>query len=393
MLNFLLLMVLPILIATICIFVFKGKVTLPEFGAQIAVPAVLMVIGLAVAYYQSTTDIEVWNGRITAKTRDRVSCRHSYSCNCRTVCSGSGKSESCSTVCDTCYEHSYDVDWNVHASTGESVRIDGVSRQGLVMPPRWGAAFIGEPFSSSHYYTNYILANPDSVLLGGKGDVEKFKALLPSYPSHIYDYYRANHVLNAGGVPVADMQSWNWLMNEVNGDFGVQKQVNVTLLFVKTADPKYTLALKDAWLGGKKNDAIIVIASLDGHKIEFADVVSWSPAALFKIALKDDIQRIGSLDRRDEIATVIRAEVGGKFQRMHMKDYQYLVRSFQPSSTAMVWLIVIGIVASIGLAIWCVGNDMTDDSDYGENFWTWGQRSRYNRYRSPSSNRWPSILR
>lgn len=360
MLNFLLLMLIPVAIATFCVFYFRGRVTVGEFVLQLIAPAVCLALGLGIAYYQSTTDYEVWNGRVAAKQRLRVNCRHSYSCNCYTSCSGAGKSRSCSTICQTCYEHSYDIDWNILSTTNEGLSIDTIDRQGLKMPPRWGAAFIGEPFSSKHEYTNYILANPDSVLLGGKGDVKRFAALLPAYPSDIYDYYRANHVLNLGAVPIADMPHWKWLINEVNGDLGVQKQVNVTLLFVKTDDPTYVLALKDHWIGGKKNDAVIIIGSLDGRRIAFADVISWSPAALFKIAIKDDITRIGTLDQRDAIVNAIKVEIGGKYQRMHMKDYEYLVRSYQPSSGAMLFLLIFGTAISVGVGAWTVNNDIED---------------------------------
>ena len=382
MLNFLILMVLPIVVAIGSILYFKEKVTLPEFGAQLGIPAVCMLLGLAIAYAQSTTDIEVWNGRITQKTSERVSCRHSYPCNCREVCSGTGKDRSCSTVCDTCYEHSFDIDWDVHASTGEVLTIDTVDRQGLTMPPRWGAAYIGEPFSSSHYYTNYILANPDSVLLGGKGDQEKFKALLPRYPSDISDYYRVQHVVNMGvPIPTETLSQWEWLLDEVNGDFGVQKQVNVTLLFVPTADPSYMLALKDHWIGGKKNDAVVVIGSLDGHRIAFADVLSWSPVAAFKVVLKDDILRIGSLDKRDDIVMAIKAAVGSKFERLHMKDYQYLVRSFQPSAGAMLFLFIFGIALSGGLAYFVITNDITDGGTYYGKSRSYRDQPRWDRRR------------
>lgn len=362
MLNFLILMLIPIGIATFTIFYFKKAVTLAEFGLQLAVPAVLMVVGLCVCYYQSTTDVELWNGRIVAKARQVVSCRHSYECNCTNVCSGSGKSRSCTRICQTCYEHPYDVDWRISADTNESLTINTIDRQGLREPPRWTAAYVGEPFSSSHEYTNYILANPDSVLLGGKGDIERFKALLPKYDATVFDYYRAHHVINMG-VPNVDMNVWNWLVNEINGDLGPKKQVNVTVVLAKTDDPQYTLALKDQWLGGKKNDAVVVIGSLDGHKIAFSDVISWSPNGLFGVTLKDDILQAGSLDNnRDGIAKAIRTDVQDKFQRMHMKDYQYLVRSFQPSSTAMMVLFILGCLSSIGLAVWSVNNDITDDS-------------------------------
>lgn len=355
MINFLLLMLIPIGIAIGTLLYFKHKVTLKEFGIQLAIPTVLMAAGLGIAYVQSTYDTEIWNGRITAKKMERVHCRHSYSCRCRTVRVG----KTSSTHCDTCYEHSYDQDWNVFASTGETIRIDTVDRRGLTMPPRWGAAFVGEPFSSSHSYTNYIRANPSSVLLGGKGDVERFKALLPVYPQ-VYDYYKAPHALQIGGAPVPDMNAWEWLMDEINGDLGYQKQVNVTLMFVKTADPKYMLALKDSWIGGKKNDAVIVIGTLDGRKIEFVDVLSWTPNQKFKILLRDDIARL-TLDDRDKIAALIRKHVSEQFVRMQMKDYEYLVRSFQPSNGAMLFLFFLGTFASIGAAIWSVTNDITDE--------------------------------
>jgi len=80
MLNFLLLMIIPIAMAIGSIYWYRSQVTLQEFGAQLAVPAVCMVVGLLMAYYQSTTDIEVWNGRVTAKQSVRVSCRHSHCC-------------------------------------------------------------------------------------------------------------------------------------------------------------------------------------------------------------------------------------------------------------------------------------------------------------------------
>jgi hypothetical protein len=373
MLNFLLLMILPLLIAFSCLFLFKKKVTWQEFAGIIGIPAVFVLIGLCCAYWARTTDIEVWNGSVTNKQRNEVSCRHSYPCNCHEDCSGSGKDQSCTTVCDTCYEHSYDVDWDIYASTGESLSIDTVDRQGLVMPPRWGHAYIGEPYASSHSYTNYILANPESVLLGSKGDMEKYKALIPEYPSKIYDYYRQDPFINMG-VPNVQPLLWTWLVRDMNAKIGPMKQVNVVVILVKTDNRDYMLALKDAWVGGKKNDVVVVIGSLDGHKIEFADVMSWTPASSFKVNLKNRIQDIGTLDERDMIVGGIKELTLKDFQRMHMKEYQYLMRSFQPSSAAMWWIFILSALSSIGFAIWSVLNEFTDDNPGGYS------RYRYSRY-------------
>jgi hypothetical protein len=373
MLNFLLLMVVPIAIALGTLYFWRREVNVGEFAALLAIPAIVVLIGLGIARWQSTTDVEILNGRISSKVRERVSCEHSYSCNCRTVCSGSGKNESCSTTCDTCYEHSYDIDWVIYSTIGTRTAIDRIDRRGLDMPPRWGVAYLGEPFAASHSYTNYILANPDSVLLGGKGDVKRFASLIPPYPSNVWDYYRAQHVLNAGGAPVADWQSWEWLLREVNGDLGPMKQVNIIVLFVKTADPAYTLALKDAWVGGKKNDVVVVIGTLDGKKMEFVDVVSWTPKFIYKIELRDTLYKIGSLDRRDDIVSAICTVTVGKYERMHMSDYKYLLRSFQPSSMAMVMLFILATALAIGFSVWSVTNDINAD---GKRIYNYGYRYR-----------------
>jgi hypothetical protein len=346
MINFLLLMIVPVLLSLGILFFFKGKETWKDALIQIGIVAVITAAGLGVAYYQGTTDTEVWNGQVTGKQRVEVSCRHSYQCNCYTTTDSKGNT---TEHCSTCYEHRYDVDWDVSASTGENVRIDGVSRQGLVMPPRWGAAFVGEPFSSQHHFTNYIKANPKSVLLGQKGDMQKFGTLVPTSYPQVYDYYKVSHVYNMG-VPNVDLTTWNWLISNANRALGPSKQVNLIVVLVKTDDPAYAYAFRDAWLGGKKNDAIILIGSLDGRKIEWADVISWTPRKDFAINIRERImQDVDSLEKRDKIVGIIEEETALRFERLHMKQMEWLVRGYQPSGRAMLILFIIGLVAS-GLA-------------------------------------------
>lgn len=359
MINFLLLMLLPLAIAVASLLIFKGKVTIAEFLSQIAVVAAFVVIFLSVSYFNRTTDTEIWNGQVTGREHHHVSCSHSYQCNCRTVRSGSGKNASSHEECDTCYEHPYDVNWTVHASTGEAINIDRVDRQGLVEPKRWDEAYPGQPFSSLHHFTNYILANPDSVLLGSKGDIKRYQALIPRYPDVVYDYYKHDPVINMG-VPNVDLKSWNWLVSEANKTLGPEKQVNVIVILVPTPNRDYMLALKDKWMGGKKNDVVVVIGSTDGHTIDWADVMSWTPRADFKISLKDQIQDIHYLDRKDDIVAVIKTTTLNKFQRMHMKDMKYLMRSFQPSQSTMLIAFILAALLSVGLAVWSIVNNITD---------------------------------
>src|SRR5262245_58928714 len=80
---------------------------------------------------------EIWNGEVTNKQRNEVSCSHSYSCNCTPTYDDKGNYTGQS--CQTCYEHDYDVDWDVYSNTERNYSIPSPSRQGLVMPERWAA--------------------------------------------------------------------------------------------------------------------------------------------------------------------------------------------------------------------------------------------------------------
>jgi hypothetical protein len=362
MFNFLLLMIAPVFIALLTLLLFMKRILWWEVALQVGVVALVIGIALGIAYEAPTADVEVWNGQVTGKQRNEVSCRHSYQCNC--VCVSRDKYGSCtSEVCQTCYEHDYDVDWDVYASTKESVSIDTIDRQGLQMPPRWGAAFIGEPWESQHSYTNYIKANPDSVLLGTKGDMKKWGKLVPKYPAGIYNVYYNDPVINMG-VPGVDVNTWNWLVREINKTLGPKKQVHIIVILVPTNDRNYTYALKDAWVGGKKNDVDVIIGSQDGSKIDFADVMSWSTNHALQVELRDDIQDIGDLNQRDKIVEAINTRVDADFVRMHMKSMQWIMRSYQPSGTTIFWLFIVGVVLSLGISIFEVYTDLGEDDMY-----------------------------
>lgn len=57
-----------------------------------------------------------------------------------------------------------------------------------------------------------------------------------------------------------------------------------------------------------------------------------------------------------------------------MSDYKYLMKSFQPSPVAMLWLFLIVSLGSLGLAAFTVCNEITDED--GRNY-----NSAYGSYR------------
>ena len=193
--------------------IWKHDVTLRDLGISAALGIAATAIVYACGMVSQTADTEIINGEVVSKDSQHVSCSHSYDCNCRMVrvpqtCSGTGKNRTCTgggteRKCDTCYEHSFDVDWMVRSNIG-SFGISRVDRQGLMTPPRWAQVANGDPVSKTHMFTNYVKAVPESLFHAHAELNGKFDAMIPAYPSDIYDPYKINRAISVG-VPVPDL--------------------------------------------------------------------------------------------------------------------------------------------------------------------------------------------
>jgi hypothetical protein len=139
------------------------------------------------------------------------------------------------------------------------------------------------------------------------------------------------------------------------------------VVIAKTGDMNYSNALNAAWLGGKKNDVIVVIGAPEYPKIAWVDVLSWTDQQLFKVQLRDAIRDIGEVDRV-KIVPVIHDRILNAFKRKHMAEFEYLKDRIEPSPA---WLWMIGIISamlSIGLSIFFsrAGFDLFGPAKYGQ---------------------------
>lgn len=351
MMGIYLLMVLaiPVLISMIGMLSSRGRITLKEFGILEAVMVIVVAVGYGISRYTSTQDTEVWSGRIVEKERDRVSCEHSYDCNPHPCnCDDKGN---CDTCYDTCYDHSYDYDWVLFTSNKERIEIDRVDRQGVNTPKRWADAYVGEPTAEAHDFENFIKANP-STILRRTAAVDQFKKeMIPKYPDKIYDYYRCNRFIPIG-LSVPDAKQWNSNLDKINADLGAKKKMNVVVIVASTADMAYTYAIEEAWIGGKKNDFIIVIGAPNYPKIDWVSSVSWTIAEDLKVELRDAILKVGTMEKRDELCQLIRQMTDQKFVHRHMDDFEYLMASVQPGPFTTLFLFTLAFSLSVGLTIY-----------------------------------------
>ena len=344
-------------------FIFPQRFTLIEGLTQSGVATVLGAVILLCIYHKDLSDFAILNGQVTGKERVKVSCEHSYSCNCRETCSGTGNNRSCSTTCDTCYEHSYDVDWRVYTSVGD-LEIDRINRQGTKEPPRWTAVLPGEPASLTDSYRNYLKASPASLFAMGEIEKDKvtYNGLFPGYP-RVFDYYRYNRVIQMQtSYPQAD--ELNRTLNMELRKLGAQKEVNIIVVFAKTTDPMYRFAFERHWLGGKKNDVIVIFGMDNDRKLSWSDVITFgknSGNELLAVVLKDELRGLSERQQFGNAAMlseVITKTVTTNFKRKQMKDFEYLKDDYQPSQGAIMGFVIFQIILLTGMTIFFYNFDL-----------------------------------
>lgn len=336
-------------------FIWPHEIEWKEMAIQIAVTILVVVAIWGISMSGKTTDTELWNGSVLKKYRDRVSCSHSYSCNCRSVTSGSGKNATTTIVCDTCYEHDCDYDWVVQSDYGDNVCIDRVDRRGTSEPPRFTKVKIGEPFSSTHYFTNYIKAVPDS-LFNDSGYDPHLNDLIPPYP-RVRDYYRVNRAIRVATKNPEDINKWNAGICEIASRLGPKLQVNPLVIFVGTADQSYIHAIEKKWIGGKKNDVTIIFGIKNYPKIDWVAVMSWDNEEL-KIDLRNRLTSAEFDGNYREFAIqTIDDSLSKHFKRMKMSSYEYLKDEIEPTMAMKIFALIVGIVVSSGLSYFFYKNE------------------------------------
>lgn len=343
-------LIVPLCWSWVSKLIWPHEITYKEMGIHFAITLVVTGIVYSFCMFGKSADVEVWNGEVTSKKRLEVSCEHSYDCMCVTVSCG----ENCTTeVCQTCYDHSYDVDWRVYSNVQDTTNISRIDRQGLKEPPRWTQVQIGEPYSDAKLFENYIKGAPDSIF-NDKDLITKFESLIPKYPNKIYDYYKVNRVLSVG-VPIKGLPQWNKELSERLKVLGPKRKSNVVIVMAKTNDIQYAKALKEAWLGGKKNDTVIVFGITNYPKIDFVDMFSWSKNKAFDVELLDSLRQMGEVDRTKVLDT-ISTQVMKNFQKRSMEEYSYLADDAVPSDWMLMLIFGISIITSAVTSYFTVTN-------------------------------------
>lgn len=353
------LMLIPLLILGLVFITKHHKINQKECLIMILGSLFILIPGSLISANPSLSDKQILSGEVTDKRKVKVSCSHSYSCNCRQECSGTGNNRSCSQVCDTCYEHSYDFSWYVFTNLGQDFTIDRVNSQGTIMPPRWQAIYIGEPVSLPGSFENLIKYSQNSIWRMNQHLVEKYPKSLPEYPE-IFDYYHVNRIMSIpqGLISPDEINLANRKLEHIQKTLGPVKHANVNVIFTDLPD-EYSDAVWASWEGGKENDILVVIGVTKINNtptFSWVKVHSWSKFEIFNITLRDKITDLKTLNIND-ILEATRQVTMEHFTRMDMEEYEYLRDGIGPSTTSIIVTAILLLIFSIGTSWYSVKYD------------------------------------
>jgi len=360
--KLLMILAIPMVVCLANYFIFHNKVHWKELLMQ-TLSIVILISAVAFGFSGSKKkDSEIINGHVTSKERVRISCQHGYPCNPHDcMCDEKGN---CMTCWDTCYTHSYDIAWNVHATLGmyqSSFRVNTIDSQGLQEPPRWTQFKKGDFHMKNHDYDNYVKANADTIYKT-RGYADRFAKFIPPYPSSPSDYYTVLDRVMQVGTKLPDIREWNYSLTKLNSELGPLKQCNVLMIMTSGQPSEYYQAIEEAWLGGKKNDIVVMIDSDPDGKINWTNTLSWAKNDIFRVKMRDDIMTIGKLDR-DSIFLAMQDNIGKLFVRKRMREFKYLDSAIILTDKEFKWLLIAALLLSIAISAFVSLNSFDADSE------------------------------
>ena len=381
-------LIIPLLISVGAFIFFRHKIVWWEILSGIAIPIVTILIMMSLFEYASLSDTEYKNHIVTeARYYEPYDTWVHRTCY-RTVKSGK------TTIrvpydCSYCSRHS--ASYEVKDTGGNSFSINKAEYDNLTN--KWNASPVfvdlhrsisyhfscgkdgdmykvlwdnkimsSEISTTSHSYQN-ILQTKKSAFNFKDIDEEEASVLgLYNYPQ-IGKYYQPS---------VMGQQVFNWsslqkdsLVQQIdylNGVRSTKDSVKVYVLIFTDSHLDLGHAQQAYWDGGNRNEIVICIGSdIDGN-IEWVYPFSWNKDKELLVNLREDIVSVNNLKNSSDLSRVIDLNISKYWkQRDFDTDFSYL--KFEASTGQLIALFLLTIAFSIGITIWNIKNDFTNEVD------------------------------
>ena len=349
-------LLIPIIAVFVLFKFFNHRVTIWEFFIPFVATLITILIMKFSTEAAQTVDTEYWSepashAIYSEPWDEEVPCNHSYNCNCT-------KDDKGNESCQTCYQHSYDVDyhpayWAIVSESGYEVRITQDKFNSLCS--RWknkvfedkhrdyheidGDWYVTywkkesenlECMVSEHYYENRVQASNSVFNYPEVLEDEKTRYQLYDYPG-ITDGYKQVNVLGMGD---STRRNSNRKLEILNAELGKSKQVKVFVLLFRNLPEVAAFKQECYWKGGNKNEVVVCIGIDDALKVKWCKSFSFTENSEIKINIRNYVTDMPVLNC-SKIVDFLYGEVNKNFERKKFKEFSYI--SVEPK-TWQIWL-------------------------------------------------------
>jgi hypothetical protein len=394
--------VVPLLISGLVYVIFHHKVTFWELGIQIVVPFVLTFGAKSCVEFSQAQDTEYWGFYTTGAAyfepwNEKVSCRHPIPCEHEIRCThpeyetdskgrrrrtgGYEHANDGYKHFNDGYYHPFDVDehkprWELYSSSGTEYSIgqsdfdrlchqfgnrtfvelnrkfytkDGDKYVTQWDPKQWDKV---EPISQTRTYENRVQASKNVFNFP---DVNPKDFGLYEYPA-INGFAQQCVLGNAGASTTLGSKKIDYL----NATLGAPHQIRLFVLVFKNQPVQAALDQESYWKGGNKNEFVTCIGVNDAYEVNWCRVFSWTEVDILKVEARRFVEEQKTLDLV-AYADWLENAIPAKWQRRKFAEFSYL--TIEPPTSAVVWTFVITILFNIGIAAFCLFNEM--DPEHG----------------------------
>lgn len=343
-----------------------------ELPVQLVIGFIVTVgcFGAFLFWSSGLQDSEIWNGRVSiSEYYEEWTEEVTYT---EEECTGSGENRSCRTVTKTRHDY-HPPYWQLTTSNGEVVSISsGIYHQYVTLfgnereedlfhmnqvsfgdgdkyVTKWqGNTDAMVPTAVSHEYVNFLRASKSLQRRSGTtGPYAKYLLNYPTVTGGKYGQIEFHRVLTAGvTIPQQWRNAVDQQLDRVLASLGSQKQVNLVVYIVGTADRGFLHALEEHWVYGKKNDVVLILGMNQFPTVEWAGVMIFHGNETLRVKLRDAVETQADVSDPQAFASLFVRHIQQDFKRVPMAELEYLLHDIE-----IPWWAIIAVWIMVGMVV------------------------------------------
>lgn len=369
-----LLLIIPIITTIVCFIYFKHEVVWWEYLLNFGAALACIFASKAIIQHIQVSDTEYWGGwvievRYYESWNEYIHrmCTQTVSC---------GKDCTITETYDCSYVQNHPAYWEILNSNGRQISISknqykeivhkfGTgenfvdmdrnyhSKDGDMYYSKWNGSDKTMEFTTTeHRYENRVRVSSSTFAMKepSKEIFDQYK--LFHYPK-VQEVYKQKNLLGIND-PIAQRK-----LEMVNSKLGHKYEFRSYIMIFKNQPREAGFYQEEQWQGGNKNELNIAIG-IDSvtKQVNWCHVFSWTDKRDLPVAMKNIIEGQDKLDLI-KIIDNLESLSKTKWERKHFKDFSYL--TVEPQTHHIVIAFIITLIINIGVTIFVVANDITED--------------------------------